>query len=89
MGGQQGQQYGQPGQMGGQQYGQPGQMGGQQGQQYGQPGGQMGGQMGGGGLEGQIQAKLQTIIQQNGLSAFYPPQALQQLVQRVARIDMR
>ena len=52
-------------------------------------GGQMGGGVGGGGLEGQIQAKLQTIIQQNGLSAFYPPQALQQIVQRVARIDLR
>ena len=34
-----------------------------------------------------IQQKLQTIIQQNNLNFFYPPQALQQVVQQVQRID--
>lgn len=42
-----------------------------------------------GGLDGAIQTKLQTIIQQNGLSAFYPPQALQQVVQRCSQLNLR
>ena len=33
--------------------------------------------------------KLQQIVQENGLQAFYPPPRLQQLVDRLQRIDFR
>ena len=36
-----------------------------------------------------IQQKLTTIIQQNNLMNFYPPQALQQVVQHVQQIDFQ
>ena len=45
---------------------------------------------GGGGLTPQaIEARLQHIVQQNKLQAFYPPQVLQQVVQRLQRIDFQ
>ena len=31
---------------------------------------------------------VQTIIQQNRLEAFYPPQALQQVMQQIQRVDL-
>ncbi|KAK9799327.1 hypothetical protein WJX73_002748 [Symbiochloris irregularis] len=82
--------YGGYGQQAPQQGGFPGQ---QNPGQYGQQGQQQQQQQapsGGGGLSPQqIQQKLQTIVQQNRLEAFYPPQALQSVAQRVSRVDMQ
>ena len=36
-----------------------------------------------------LMTKLQQIIQSNRLEAFYPPQKLQQLVDRLTRLDFR
>ena len=43
----------------------------------------------GGGNQQGLMMKLQQIIQSNRLEAFYPPQRLQQLVERLTRIDFR
>lgn len=37
------------------------------------------------GEAGGVQAKLQSIVQINGLHQFYPPQAIQALAQRIAQ----
>ncbi|KIZ02628.1 hypothetical protein MNEG_5332 [Monoraphidium neglectum] len=81
-----GQQQGYPGAPPGQQQGYPGAP---QPQQQGYPGGPagMGGASGGGLSAPSILARLQKIVQVNGLQRFYPPQQLEAVAQRVARVD--
>ncbi|GAQ84528.1 hypothetical protein KFL_001930060 [Klebsormidium nitens] len=70
----------------GQQPGKPAQP--QAGQYGAQPGAPYSGQpqtVGSQGDAGGVQAKLQSIVQTNGLHQFYPPQAIQALAQRIAQ----